>query len=122
MGKNLVLTIDSTIQKLVEDTLGNRVGASVVLKPATGEVLAMVSYPFYDSNIFSSDDSAAEYSKLLNDKTKPLINRVLNGTYSPGSTFKPLTSVAALESGTITPDTYITDLGKYTYYPSYRTK
>lgn len=115
MGKNLVLTIDSTIQKLVEDTLGNRVGASVVLKPATGEVLAMVSYPFYDSNIFSSDDSAVEYSKLLNDKTKPLINRAVQLSYPPASTFKIIMSAAMLQENAFPATKTIECKGKMLY-------
>ena len=69
MGKKLVLTIDSRIQELVEDSLGERVGASVVLKPATGEILAMVSYPNFDSNLFTSDDASNLYAKLLNDSS-----------------------------------------------------
>ena len=97
MGKNLVLTIDSDIQKLVEEALGNRVGAAVVLKPATGEVLAMVSYPYYDSNIFNSDDSANLYAKLLNDTSKPLINRAVQLSYPPASTFKIVMSAAMLQ-------------------------
>ncbi len=97
MGKSLVLTIDSDIQKLVEDALGNRVGASVVLKPATGEVLAMVSYPYYDSNIFSSDDASYEYAKLINDKSKPLLNRAVQVSYPPASTFKIIMSAAMLQ-------------------------
>lgn len=64
MGKNLVLTIDSRIQKLAEDALGNRVGAAVVIKPSNGEVLAMVSYPYYDQNLFNTEDAASEYQKL----------------------------------------------------------
>ena len=97
MGKSLVLTIDSDIQKLVEEALGNRVGASVVLKPATGEVLAMVSYPYYDSNIFSSDDAGTEYAKLVNDTTKPLLNRAVQVSYPPASTFKIIMSAAMLQ-------------------------
>ena len=97
MGKSLVLTIDSDIQKLVEEALGNRVGASVVLKPATGEVLAMVSYPYYDSNIFSSDDAGKEYAKLVNDTTKPLLNRAVQVSYPPASTFKIIMSAAMLQ-------------------------
>lgn len=115
MGKNLVLTIDSTIQKLVEETLGNRVGASVVLKPATGEVLAMVSYPFYDSNIFSSDDSATEYSKLLNDNTKPLINRAVQLSYPPASTFKIIMSAAMLQENAFPASKTIECKGKMLY-------
>lgn len=97
MGKSLVLTIDSDIQKLVEEALGNRVGASVVLKPATGEVLAMVSYPYYDSNIFNSDDAGIEYAKLVNDKEKPLLNRAVQVSYPPASTFKIIMSAAMLQ-------------------------
>ncbi|MBR6340565.1 MAG: penicillin-binding protein 2 [Treponema sp.] len=97
MGKKLVLTIDSTVQKLVEDSLGQRVGAAVVLKPATGEVLAMVSYPNYDSNLFTSDDAANLYSKLLNDTSKPLINRAVQISYPPASTFKIVMSAAMLQ-------------------------
>ena len=115
MGKNLVLTIDSTIQKLVEETLGNRVGASVVLKPATGEVLAMVSYPFYDSNIFSSDDAASEYSKLLSDNTKPLINRAVQLSYPPASTFKIIMSAAMLQENAFPASKTIECKGKMLY-------
>lgn len=97
MGNNLVLTIDSDIQKLAEEALGNRVGATVVLKPATGEILAMVSYPYFDSNIFSSDDAGAEYAKLLNDSSKPLINRAVQLSYPPASTFKIIMSAAMLQ-------------------------
>ena len=97
MGKKLVLTIDSTVQKLVEDSLGERVGAAVVLKPATGEVLAMVSYPNYDSNLFTSDDASNLYSKLLNDSSKPLINRAVQISYPPASTFKIVMSAAMLQ-------------------------
>ena len=124
-GNYAKLTLDRDLQEATENALKEKIsqavgtgsGAAIAVNPKTGGVLAMASYPTYDLSTFNED-----YDKLIKSKSKPLINRVLNGTYSPGSTFKPLTSVAALESGTITPDTYITDLGKYTYYPSYRTK
>lgn len=115
MGKNLVLTIDSDIQKLVEDALGKRVGASVVLKPATGEVLAMVSYPYFDSNIFSSDDNVAEYSKLLNDESKPLINRAVQISYPPASTFKIVMSTAMLQENAFPSAKKIECKGKLIY-------
>jgi len=115
MGKNLVLTIDSDIQKLVEDALGDRVGASVVLKPATGEVLAMVSYPYYDSNIFSSDDASKEYSKLLNDKSKPLLNRAVQVSYPPASTFKIIMSAAMLQEKAFPATKAIECKGKMSY-------
>ena len=122
-GNYAKLTLDRDLQEATENALKEKIsqavgtgsGAAIAVNPKTGGVLAMASYPTYDLSTFNED-----YDKLIKSKSKPLINRVLNGTYSPGSTFKPLTSVAALESGTITPDTYITDLGKYTYYPSYQ--
>lgn len=97
MGNNLVLTIDSNVQKLAEEALGNRVGAVVVLKPTTGEVLAMVSYPYFDNNIFNSDDSSADYNKLINDESKPLFNRAVQFSYPPASTFKIVMSAAMLQ-------------------------
>ena len=84
MGKNLVLTIDSDIQHLAEKTLGNRVGAVVVLKPGNGEILAMVSYPYFDPNIFNTDEAGAYYQTLIEDeKNNPLVNRVVNAVYPP---------------------------------------
>ena len=115
MGNNLVLTIDSDVQKLAEDALGDRVGATVVLKPATGEVLAMVSYPYYDNNIFSSDDAGTEYSKLLNDKTKPLINRAVQLSYPPASTFKIIMSTAMLQENVFSSAKKIDCQGEMTY-------
>ncbi|MBP5602837.1 MAG: penicillin-binding protein 2 [Treponema sp.] len=115
MGKKLVLTIDSTVQKLVEDSLGERVGAAVVLKPATGEVLAMVSYPNYDSNLFTSDDAANLYSKLLNDSSKPLINRAVQISYPPASTFKIVMSAAMLQEKAFPSSKKIECKGKMVY-------
>ena len=97
MGDSLILTIDSRIQKLVEEALGQRVGASIVLKPSTGEVLAMVSYPYFDSNIFNSENSSIEYNRLINDPLKPLINRAVQLSYPPASTFKIVMSTAMLQ-------------------------
>lgn len=123
-GNYVRLTLNRDLQEATEEALKETIlksvgssgaGAAIAVDPKTGGVLAMASYPTYDISRFNED-----YDKLLSSKSKPLINRVLNGTYSPGSTFKPLTSIAALESGTIDADTYITDLGKYTYYPSYQ--
>ena len=94
MGDNLVLTIDSSIQKLAEKALGNRVGATVVLKPSSGEILAMVSYPYFDSNIFGTDNASSELTKLMNDPNKPLLNRAINAAYPPASTFKTIMDTA----------------------------
>lgn len=118
------LTINSDLQRVMESALKEQVmtavgtngaGAAIAVNPKTGGVLAMASYPSYDLTTFNED-----YEDLLTSKAKPLINRVLSGTYSPGSTFKPLTAIAALETGVIAPNTYITDRGKYTYYDSYQ--
>ena len=98
MGKNLVLTIDSDIQKLAEKTLGNRVGAVVVLRPGNGEILAMVSYPYFDPNIFNTDEAGEYYQTLTEDeKNQPLVNRVVNAVYPPASTFKIIMSAAMLQ-------------------------
>lgn len=96
MGKNLVLTIDMRIQELAEKALGERVGAAVVLRPSNGEVLAMVSYPFYDQNLFNDDNASAQYSKLATSPNKPLLNRAVNAAYPPASTFKIIMSTAML--------------------------
>ncbi len=95
-GKKLVLTIDTEIQRLAEKALGKRIGAMVVLKPSTGEVLAMVSYPYYDSNIFNTENASEEYSKLTQDSFNPLLNRAVNAQYPPASTFKIVMSAALL--------------------------
>ena len=95
-GNTIILTIDNTIQALAEKALGNRVGAVVVLQPATGEVLAMVSYPYFDANLFSQDNYAVEYEKLANDPNKPLLNRAVNAAYPPASTFKTIMATAML--------------------------
>ena len=95
-GKKLVLTIDTEIQKLAEKALGKRIGALIVLKPSTGEILAMVSYPYFDSNIFNTENAAEEYSKLTQDEFNPLLNRAVNAQYPPASTFKIVMTAALL--------------------------
>lgn len=104
MGKNLVLTIDTRIQKLAEETLGSRVGAAVVLRPADGEVLAMVSYPYYNQNIFNTEESAAQYNKLVTSENNPLLNRAVNAVYPPASTFKVIMMTALLAEKSIPPE------------------
>ncbi len=103
-GKNLVLTIDSSIQTLAEKSLGDRVGAAVVLQPATGEILAMVSYPYFDSNIFSGDDFSTQYKRLINEKNNPLLNRAVNAVYPPASTFKAIMTAAILNENAVPPE------------------
>lgn len=104
MGNNIVLTVDTQIQKLAEDTLGERVGAVVVMRPYDGEILAMVSYPYYDPNLFTSDDMNSQYSKLANNPLTPLVNRAVNAVYPPASTFKIIMTAALLQEE-VFPDT-----------------
>lgn len=101
MGNNLILTIDTTIQKLAEEALGDRVGAAIVLKPSNGEILAMVSYPYYDSNIFNTENYSKEYAKLESTPNNPLLNRAVNASYPPASTFKVVMSTAMLAEDVI---------------------
>ena len=113
-GRDLILTLDTKIQTLAEKALGERVGAVVVLKPASGEILAMVSYPYFDPNLFSTGTSGA-YSKLANDPLKPLLNRAVNAVYPPASTFKTIMTAALLAEGSISPDKKIECKGKMDY-------
>ena len=115
MGKNLVLTIDTNIQHLAEDALGNRIGAAVVLKPATGEILAMVSYPYYDANIYTTRRSAEEIKKLEEDPNNPFINRAVDAAYPPASTFKIIMSTALLNEKTFPSDDIIKCTGILDY-------
>jgi len=114
-GKNLVLTIDRTIQTLAEKALGERVVAAVVLKASTGEVLAMVSYPYFDSNIFATGNPSGEYVKLMQTENNPLLNRAVDATYPPASTFKVVMSTALLSEGSFPPDKKIECKGNMTY-------
>lgn len=116
MGKNLILTIDTSIQVLAEETLGNRVGAVVVLRPSDGEILAMVSYPFFDPNKFNTDDAAKYYKTLTSDKTnRPLVNRAVNAVYPPASTFKIVMSAAMLQENAFPSGKKIECRGKLLY-------
>jgi len=123
-GNTVALTLDIDLQAATENSLAQvigamersdgrrRGGAAAVIGIGNGEVLALASYPTYDLSRFDE-----LYDSLVNDTVgTPLYNRATYGTYAPGSTFKPMTSVAALESGIITPHTEIRDRGRYTYY------
>ena len=113
-GSNLVLSADSKLQEIAETAFGLRRGALVAIKPSTGEVLAFVSMPTFDSNLFV-DGIDVENWKLLNDSLdKPLINRPLRGVYPPGSTFKPFAALAGLENGKRKPPFSISDAGFFT--------
>lgn len=101
MGKKLVLTIDSRVQYLAEKALGNRVGSIIVIKPTTGEILAMVSYPYYDSNIFNAENASEEYNKLIRNPDNPFVNRAADSSYPPASTFKVIMEAAILNEKAI---------------------
>lgn len=113
-GDAVYLSLDASLQRAVASSLaaglvrdGKTAGASVVIDPNTGEVLAMVSLPGYDTNLFTHGISQADYSRLLDDPNKPLLNRAIAGQYAPGSTFKMVTATAALQEGKITPQTLL---------------
>ena len=93
-GNNLVLTIDRNIQKLCEKALGERNGSIVVLKPSNGEILAMVSYPWYNPNLFYTDNAETEFNKLSLDPNYPFLNRAIQSSYSPASMFKVIMTTA----------------------------
>jgi len=135
-GNDVLLTIDAEIQAVAEKSLADTIkniqeagkrdarkngadansGAVVVMDIHTGGILAMASYPTYNPARFNED-----YAKMYQDPLKPMFNRAISGTYAPGSTFKMLTAIAALEEGIITPNDKIRDEGVYRYYaPSYQ--
>ena len=134
-GDNCFLTIDLDLQEVAEQALAETIegirakgavsrtgagadaegGAVVVIDVDSGEILAMASYPTYSLETYRAD-----YNDLLQDPLTPMVNRATSGLYPPGSTFKMVTSVAALEEGIITPSTIINDLGRYTYWDDYQ--
>lgn len=133
-GNYLVLTIDSDLQKVAEESLEKTInnirassgikakdgadcnaGAVAVLDVKTGDTLAIASNPTYDMSRFNED-----YNNLLQNEARPMWNRAVSGLYSPGSTFKPLTAIAGLESGNLTVNEIIEDKGVYRYYKDYQ--
>jgi penicillin-binding protein 2 len=112
-GQNVTLTIDIALQQAAEEAFGDRRGALVALDPANGDVLAMVSKPGYDPNLFVDGIDSASWQELNESIDKPLLNRPLRGAYPPGSTIKPFLALAALESGKRTPTQTIFDPGYY---------
>ena len=104
-GNDLDLTIDIRLQKVAYDAFGEESGAAVVLDVHTGEILAFVSVPSFDPNLFVDGISTANWEKLINDEKTPMTNKAVSGQYSPGSTFKIVVALAALEAGAITPQT-----------------
>lgn len=127
-GYNAVLTIDINLQRVAEESLARTLqsitdagryttegGAAVVIDIATGEILALASYPTYSLETFNSD-----FNTLNNDPLKPMINRAISGLYAPGSTYKMVTALASLEEGVSTVNTVIRDQGIYRFYaPDY---
>ncbi len=114
-GDKLVLSIDIKLQALVEDMFGSRRGALVAIDPRNGEVLAFVSKPTFDPNLFVDGIDSESWKELNESIDRPLLNRALRGTYPPGSTFKPFMALAALESGKRTASTVIQDGGTFTF-------
>lgn len=104
-GHNVILTIDADLQKTAWDALEGRAGAAVAIDPRDGSILAMVSSPSFDPNLFNSGISGQQWSKLINNPLTPLTNRAISGQYPPGSTYKLIVAAAALEEGVISADT-----------------
>ncbi|MEK7827859.1 MAG: penicillin-binding protein 2 [Thermodesulfobacteriota bacterium] len=104
-GDNVVLTINSAIQEAAWTAIGNRAGAVAVLDPRSGAVLALVSSPSFDPNLFNGGISFDDWESLSNDPRHPMENRSISGQYPPGSTYKVVVAAAALEEGLITPET-----------------
>lgn len=103
-GKTLQLYLDADLQKLGESLMRNKIGSIVAIDPRTGGILAMVSSPSYDPALLSGGDFSKNYSMLYNTFTRPLFNYAIQAQYPPGSTFKPIEAVLALDLGVITPE------------------
>ena len=137
-GSDIVLTIDANLQKVAETSLENNInkiasggfgerfdakaGACVVMDVNTGEVLAMASYPNYNPADFVGGISNEAWNSYINNEAKPLLNKAIQNSYSPGSTFKMITAIAGLESGVIDTTTKINDVGVYRKYSDYQPK
>ena len=137
-GNNVVLTIDAKLQQATEAALAEGIsvlqeerngltgatgaseGAAVVLNVKTGEVLAMASFPNYNPALFIDGISQANYDRYVNDTRHPFMNKAISDLSAPGSTFKMVTALSGLDSGAITLDTRINDVGRYTYYDDYQ--
>ena len=111
-GDNLYLTLDLELENVVEQAFGDRSGAAVAINPETGEILALVSKPTYDPNLFVNGIDSKTYAALRDDDMQPLFNRALRGQYPPGSTIKPFVGLGGLEMG-------ITSANAHTFCPGY---
>jgi penicillin-binding protein 2 len=112
-GKDLVLHLDMAVQQAAFDAMEGRRGAVVAIETATGGVLALVSTPGFDTNLFVNGISTKDYSALRDSLDVPLFNRAIQGQYPPGSTVKPMMGMAGLESGLVTPESTVPDPGWY---------
>ena len=120
-GENIITTLDSRLQKSAYEAFGNNSGAAVVLNVNTGEILALVSTPSFNPNLFTNGISYKYWDELLNNERTPLINKAVSGQYSPGSTFKIVVALAALEAGIIDVNTRVycsggTDIGNIRFH------
>ena len=114
-GQTVQLSLDIKLQKMIEDRYGERRGALVAIDPRTGEILALVSKPTFDPNLFVEGIDVENWTALNKSLDKPLLNRALRGTYPPGSTYKPFMALAALETGKRTPTAITMDNGSWTF-------
>lgn len=112
-GDDLVLALDIQVQQVAWDALGDRPGAVVAIDPADGAVLALVSKPAFDPNLFVQGISSKDYNEILNSPGRPLFNRPLLGGYEPGSTLKPFIGLAGLELGVVTASKRVFSTGQY---------
>ena len=112
-GKNLWLTLDARLQVEADKAFAGYRGAMVAIDPRNGEILALVSQPGYDPDVFVTGISNAEYDTLQHAPDRPLYNRAVHGTYSPGSTIKPFIALEGLDAAVASPDTTISDPGWY---------
>ena len=110
-GENIQITVDSRLQKAAYEAFGAHSGAAVLLDVHTGEILALISTPSFDPNLFTNGISFKHWDELLHNERTPLINKAVSGQYSPGSTFKIVVALAALEAGAVNVDTHFNCLG-----------
>jgi len=114
-GNNLILSVDIKLQEIIEKAFGDRRGALIAIEPSTGDVLAFVSKPTFDPNLFVEGIDPLNWEALNTDIDKPLLNRALRGTYPIGSTYKPFLALAALELGKRRPEQVFNDPGFFMY-------
>ncbi len=110
-GNDLFVSIDAELQQYGEELMRNKRGSIVAIEPSTGEILALVTSPVYDPNLLVGRVRGENYNLLLNDTLMPLVNRAISGTYPPGSTFKMVNALVAMQQGAITPNTKFTCQG-----------